>query len=435
MADLERGIAALYDPATRVEAAKNLARALGGETLLILVWDARAEAFVPVKGLRGSIPGGAEWKTFLRRCEQETLIRCELPETANGPLRPVYALSNAQCIFAFFGRLNEQHAQLLSTFLPLLGALFNLENVERDATARARLADDSAAQANQLSAALNSTRQALEQALRESHEMSRSYASQAEILRASEAQLRELMKKLEASNRELEQFAYVAAHDLQEPLRTLSNFCGLLKKRNADQLDDAGKEYLQFILSAAARALELIEDLLRFSRVGNDAVDAQPVDCAAAVRAALAALNAAITQSGAEVFYADLPVVNGDLGQLTQLFQNLLGNAIKFRGEAPPRINIFAEEQPSVWKVSVMDNGIGIRPEYYNRIFTIFQRLHTRENYPGTGIGLAICKKIVERHGGEIGVVSQPGEGSTFYFTLPKNGFAGGSVAESPAGA
>lgn len=418
--ELASSIAALHDPGSRAKAAAELARRVGGDALLIFVWDERAEVFVPARGMRGSIPGGPEWKAFLQPNPEERIFRFELPDAPEGPLLPVVALANALCIFAFFGGLGEERLEPLRPFLPLLGTLFRLENMERDAQARARLADDSAAQANQLSQALNTTRCALEQALRESREVGRSYASQAAALRASEAQLRDLMKKLEASNRELEQFAYVAAHDLQEPLRTLSNFCGLLRKRNAEQLDDGGKEYLRFILNAAGRALDLIEDLLRFSRIGNDELAARPVDCSAAVAAALAALDAAIIESGVDIRCASLPIVDADERQLTQVFQNLLGNAIKFRRKERPRIEISAEEQPDAWKIVVADNGIGIRPEYHARIFAVFQRLHSRELYPGTGIGLAICKKIIERHGGEIGVASTGEAGSRFFFTIPK---------------
>jgi len=238
----------------------------------------------------------------------------------------------------------------------------------------------------------------------------------------AEEKLRQTMADLARSNKDLEQFAYVASHDLQEPLRMVSSYTQLLARRYEGQLDAAAQKYIAYAVDGANRMQRLIEDLLAYSRVGSRAKGFAPVDCAAVLDQALANLKAVIEQSGAVVTHDPLPTVVHDKLLLVQLFQNLIGNAIKFHVEAPPRIHVSAEQKGDEWVLAVRDNGIGIDPQYAERIFTIFQRLHTNEEYAGTGIGLAICKKIVERRGGRIWVESQPGQGSTFYFTVPIGG-------------
>ena len=237
----------------------------------------------------------------------------------------------------------------------------------------------------------------------------------------AEAALERYAAELERSNQELERFAYVASHDLQEPLRTVTSYVQLLQLHYKGQLDSDADEFIGFAVEGAARMRALIKDMLDYSRVDTDGAAFQPADCQPVLERVLANLQTAIEESGATVTHDPMPTVMADATQLEQLFQNLIGNAIKFQGDRPPTIHIGAERHGdrSAWLFSVRDNGIGIEIEYAERVFHLFQRLHTRDKYDGTGIGLAMCKRIVERHGGQIWVESEPGQGSTFYFTLP----------------
>jgi PAS domain S-box-containing protein len=236
--------------------------------------------------------------------------------------------------------------------------------------------------------------------------------------KSAEEQLKATAADLARSNAELEQFAYVASHDLQEPLRMVASYTQLLSRRYKGQLDQDADEFIDFAVDGARRMQDLINDLLTYSRVGTQALQREQVDTAQLVDQVIGDLAAAIEESGGEISYADLPVVFGDRTQLRQLFQNLIANAIKFHGERGPRVEVSATPTGNGWTFAVRDNGIGIESQYVDRIFALFQRLHTRADYPGTGIGLAICKKIVERHHGRIWLESEPGQGSTFLFTI-----------------
>jgi light-regulated signal transduction histidine kinase (bacteriophytochrome) len=226
-------------------------------------------------------------------------------------------------------------------------------------------------------------------------------------------------EELRRSNEELERFAYVASHDLQEPLRTVASYVQLLSRRYRDRLDADAVDFIDFAVGGVRRMQHLIEDLLAFSRVGTRGAPPVPTEMQAVFEETLASLHAALHESSATVTADPLPLVLADESQLAQLLTNLIGNALKFRGEEPPRAHVGAERTGRMWTISVQDNGIGIASEYFERIFVIFQRLHSREEYVGTGVGLAICKKIVERHGGRIWVESTPGQGARFSFTLP----------------
>jgi len=239
-----------------------------------------------------------------------------------------------------------------------------------------------------------------------------------ELVKERTLKLEQTLSALKRSNEGLEQFAYVASHDLREPLRTIISFTQLLSKRYKDKLDDEANEFIRFSVEGAQRMNELISDLLTYSRVGTQGISFKLTNCEELLGKVILNLQAFIQEKGAKIKYKNLPTVKGDRHQLIQLFQNLIGNAIKFHGEKSPRIHISAQKEENKWVFSVKDNGIGMDPKYFSRIFQIFQRLHTREEYSGSGIGLAICQKIVERHGGKIWVESEVGKGSTFYFTI-----------------
>ncbi len=226
-------------------------------------------------------------------------------------------------------------------------------------------------------------------------------------------------EELAWSNRELEMFAYVASHDLQEPLRAVAGFVELLRQRYGGKLDAKADEYINFVVDGAKRMQGLINGLLEYSRVSTHGGAFEVVPAEAALAEALANLQLAVKESQAVVTQDPMPTVRGDPSQIARLFQNLIGNALKFRGDSPPRVHVGVTRLNDGWQFAVRDNGIGIAPEFFDRIFVIFQRLHTQKQYPGTGLGLAICKRIVERHGGRIWVESAPGRGTTFHFTLP----------------
>ena len=225
--------------------------------------------------------------------------------------------------------------------------------------------------------------------------------------------------ELERSNKELEQFAYVSSHDLQEPLRMVTSFTQLLERRYRNQLDTDADEYIDFIVEGAHRMKYLIDDLLTFSRVSNQTKDFENVDLEIVLNDVLSNLTVSLEESNAIITHDTLPIIMADKSQMGHVFQNLILNAIKFHGSNTPIIDISAHRDEKEWIFAVKDNGIGIEKEYQKQIFEIFKRLHTRNKYPGSGIGLSISKKIIKRHGGHIWVESEPGKGSTFYFTIP----------------
>ncbi|HEY9649403.1 MAG TPA: ATP-binding protein, partial [Coleofasciculaceae cyanobacterium] len=249
------------------------------------------------------------------------------------------------------------------------------------------------------------------------------------VLRQAD-ELAQLAQDLERSNAELKKFAYVASHDLQEPLNQVANYVQLLEMRYEEQLDEDAKEFINFAVEGVSLMQTLIDDVLAYSRVDMQGIEFELTEVETALEYALSNLRRRITESGATITHDPLPIVMADSTQLMQLFQNLIGNAIKFRSDKPPEIHVGASRQEDAWLFSVRDNGIGLDLQFADRIFVIFQRLHTRDEYPGTGMGLAICKKIVECHRGRIWVESELGQGATFYFTIP----LGGSERERRSG-
>jgi PAS domain S-box-containing protein len=238
------------------------------------------------------------------------------------------------------------------------------------------------------------------------------------VRKAAETHLISKVEELNRSNEELGQFAYIASHDLQEPLRMVASYTQLLSRRYKGKLDSDADEFIAFAVDGATRMQRLIQDLLAYSRVGTKGKELLKTSSEDALQHALANLRGAVEESGAMITHDPLPDVLADEMQLIQLFQNLVGNAIKYQRPGTPKIHIAALNGGEQWRFSVNDNGLGIDPQYFDRIFGMFQRLHKREEFAGTGVGLAICKKIVERHGGQISVESQPGQGSTFRFAL-----------------
>jgi len=243
-----------------------------------------------------------------------------------------------------------------------------------------------------------------------------------------EQKLRDAIEELEHSNLELERFAYVASHDLQEPLRVIGSYAQLLARRYLGKLDSDADDFINIIVDATKRMKLLINDLLEFSRVGTRGKQFAHVDSRLLLEKVISLLETVIHENSASIEYDSLPVLWADDIQLSQVFQNLITNAIKFRSEKDPVIHISATEEDNNWVFSVRDNGIGIEKAYFEKIFIIFQRLHTSREYPGTGIGLALAQKIIERHGGKIWVESEPGKGSVFYFSIPLRGDRDGEL-------
>ncbi|MFC4426004.1 PAS domain-containing sensor histidine kinase [Deinococcus navajonensis] len=265
-----------------------------------------------------------------------------------------------------------------------------------------------------------SERKRAEQEIRDlNSDLERRVEARTQALAASEASLRAFARQLELSNRELQDFAYVASHDLQEPLRKVQAFADRLSSRYGEALNDEGRDYLARMQNAAGRMQQLINDLLSLSRITTRVQPFAPVDLQELVRGTLSDLEVQIQRQGAQVRVGPLPVVVGDATQLGQLMQNLIGNALKFRREAPPVVEVQAQREGDFWRIEVQDNGLGFDEKYLDRIFTPFQRLHGRGTFEGTGMGLTICRKIVERHGGTLTARSAPGEGSTFIARLP----------------
>lgn len=317
----------------------------------------------------------------------------------------------------------EEKQRLEDTQRAILNILedFNTEKLRLEDTQRALLniLDD----LNQSNEALKRAHDVLEapviERTAELQQSNTQLRAEMEERKKAEEALQSKTDELGRSNAELEQFAYIASHDLQEPLRMVSSYVQLLSKRYQGKLDRDADDFIGYASDGALRMQRMINDLLAYSRVGTRGKSFEEVDLEAVLAQALENLHLAIREKNATIMHDPLPNAFGDSGQLTQVFQNLIDNAIKFRRDKPPRVHISARLEGKECVCMVQDNGIGIAPEFSNKLFLLFQRLHTRKEYPGTGLGLAICKRIVERHGGRIWVESRPGEGSTFHFRIP----------------
>lgn len=270
-----------------------------------------------------------------------------------------------------------------------------------------------------LDIAMKSTDKALRKAHHYATDLENHKARLEEIVTQRTSALQLKTEALARSNTNLEQFAYVASHDLQEPLRMVASYLKLIEKRYKDKLDKDGHEFIDFAVDGAKRMQGLIQDLLMYSRVSTKGKLFEPTECQTVYEKAIKNLEISIDEYKANVTRDDLPQVLADEGQLMQLFQNLIGNSLKFCKDRTPEVHVSAKQEGNSWIFGIKDNGIGVAPEHQERIFQIFQRLHNREEYEGTGIGLAVCKKIVERHGGKIWVESKVGKGTTFWFTIP----------------
>ncbi len=281
----------------------------------------------------------------------------------------------------------------------------------------------------------NAVRRRAEQELRASEEKLRDLNASLEARVAERSALaEERARELARSNSELQQFVHVASHDLKEPLRMINSFVQLLQKSFERKLDADGEEYMRYVLEGARRIQRLIDDLLSYTRLGARSILLEPVPVQAVVEEALTNLKITLEETKAAVTCGPMPEVEADRTHLVLLFQNLIGNGVKFNGGRKPKVHVGAREERDRWVFSVADNGIGIEPRYFDKIFVVFQRLHAREEYPGTGIGLALCKKVVEQHKGKIWVDSEPGKGSTFYFTIPRTPSGGRDDAQNGVG-
>ena len=269
-----------------------------------------------------------------------------------------------------------------------------------------------------ISALVGARRRAEAALMKSNEELEKRVKERTEELRSTNEELEQSLAQLQRSNEALEQFAYVCSHDLKEPLRTMTVYVELLKSKYAGKLDPEADEFIDYVVSGSTKMNELISSLLEFSRAGRS-VTLERLDAGAVVAGVLQSMEPLIRESGAKVTVGSLPIIEAERSQIVRLFQNLIANAIKYRSEAPPKIEISAKRESVNWLFAVTDNGMGIDPAYHERIFVLFQRLHHRDTHPGAGIGLAICRQIVERHHGRIWVESKPGAGSTFYFTLP----------------
>ncbi|MBA3684936.1 MAG: hypothetical protein H0W72_06815 [Planctomycetes bacterium] len=403
-------VARLAQPEGRAAAARALAQHAGADDLLVFVADPDIPTLLPARGFARTLPGALTWQRFVAEVVQLGRTSGTLPfPTVEVEVACIgRSLDGSAAIVFLGGRPDAAIVEEIVELLPLLAAVFQSERSVVNAQATMALARNAAKQ-------LREQAMSVEQARRMAHE---------ELLerRRAEEALAAKAVELERSNRELQQFAAIVSHDLQEPLRMVSNYMALMQRRLGDALDEKSKLYIGYATSGTERMAKLIRALLDYAQVGAIDRPFEMVPLEAVAHEAIANVSQRIAESSASVRCGDLPCVPGDHILLTQLFQNLLSNAIKFaRPGVPPIVSITASESADAWRIEVSDNGIGIAPEHLARIFDVFQRVYTRAEYEGNGIGLATCKRIVDQHAGHLAVESVTGAGSTFRIDLPKS--------------
>jgi signal transduction histidine kinase len=393
----------------RRDAARDLAGLLGAVDVLIFIKDPAIHSFLPAPGFSANLPKAMEWHALVRDAAAGGRSRAELPYPDESQRQIAHAVPVGRdgVVIVVGGQpAEDSRAGLPLLLLPLI-ALFVSEMRVNIANASADQAHASAAQLRAIADSLDEARRLAHRALEE--------RGKAEAARAEKA------AELERSNRDLQQFAAIASHDLQEPLRMISSYLSLFQARYRDQIPEQGRVFLGHATSGASRMGTLIRSLLAYAQVGTTQRTHLMVPLEIIMREAMSNLQTRISETGGHVHFSELPSVRGDHVLLVQLMQNLLGNALKFTREGvEPQVRIDAEKSGNRhWKITVADNGIGIAEQHRARIFDVFQRLHTAAEFEGTGIGLATCRRIVDSHDGNIGVTSEVGAGSTFWFTLP----------------
>ncbi|MBA3709262.1 MAG: hypothetical protein H0W83_10640 [Planctomycetes bacterium] len=407
---LLRLISELTSTSARSKVAGDLARHCGADDLVIFVLDPVVDVFIPAFGFPRTLPDAIEWQRFVSETSRRGQHEATLPYPVSGQEhRSVGFSSRPDSVLVFVGGAPDPElTACVLDILPTLRVTFQAEQSVLSANATTSLARNATQQ-------LRAQALSLDQARRSAHE------EVIERHKAEEALSRKALE-LERSNKDLQHFSATVSHDLQEPLRMVSSYLALIERRYAQKLDDKAREYIGHATSGAHRMSQLIRSLLDYAQVGTDDRSFVMVPLETVVIEAMDNLSQRISETGAHIHFDDLPSVHGDHVLLVQLFQNLVSNGIKFmRPGVVPEVRVTAVDDGGHWKIAVSDNGIGISVADRERIFGVFQRLHTRDAYEGCGIGLATCKRIIERHGGEVWVESAVGSGSTFFFTLAKS--------------
>ena len=401
-------VALLGTEENRTASARALAQFIGAEDLLIFIADPDIGVLLPARGFLRTLPGASVWKTFLTETVRAGHHQAMLPYPAEGGEASCMGRSaDGEAVIVVIGRnVDPELFNDLVALLPLLSVAFKAEQTALNASATTSLAR-------------NASRQLRDQAahIEEARRM-----AQEEVIerRRAEGELQAQTIELERSNRDLQQFGAIVSHDLQEPLRMVTSYLFLIERRYFERLDEKAKEYITYAMSGAERMARLIRALLSFAQVGAESLPLSMVPLEASAQEAISNLAQRITETKAVVYVGELPSIRGNHILLVQLFQNLIGNALKFKGPESPVVRIESQPNGSAWEIFIVDNGIGIAPQHRERIFGVFQRLHQQDQYEGSGIGLATCRRIIERHGGRIWVDSELGVGSTFRFTVLK---------------